>query len=222
MPLLVPMAGRTPTITTAEATTATPVPANVTGVWVTLSGDGGVGTAGTHVSNENQLANGGGGGGGGAIIPRSFIPITALGPTYTLTRGSSSSVPAKFTSGGVTLTAAWGNNAGSISGGAGGVASGSGFGGIPLRSGSAGGNGGSAGGGGGASANNTIGGSSGGGGGGGARGGSSGASGGSGGTVTLTGERGTTGSKGTFAGNGATGGRGGSGGGTAFAQLEWV
>jgi len=94
-----------------------PVPHGAAGCYVTLIGGGGGGGGGERVSTAP--AYGGGGGGGGAKIKRIFIPASALGSTYSVTRGLGGSgggsgshgqdgTDSVFTSGPVTLSAGGG------------------------------------------------------------------------------------------------------------------
>lgn len=227
--LILPMAGLTPIIMTGTVPTQNR-PDNVAGVWVTLAGRGGEGAAGGHVSNSNQNTTGGAGGGGGAYIARVWIPVSALGPTFSLTIGTTSSRFARFISGGITLSAGWGAN-----GGNGGVATAVGFtDGVILANGGKGGSGGSSSpGAGGPGQSVTNGAGAGGGGGGGARsaigqskpGGAAGTSNG----PCGDGWPGNNGSGGSSSATGGTGGDGGgwtdataSGPGEAFSRLEWA
>lgn len=98
-----------------------PIPAGISGVWVDLIGGGG-GGGGGNASNSTRY--GGGGGGGGGVVRRSFIPVSSLGATYSVTRGLGGAGGAKgtnangsdgtagggsiFSSGSVTVTAAGG------------------------------------------------------------------------------------------------------------------
>ena len=197
------------------------IPAGALGCWVTLIGGGGAGGSGQQASN----AKGGAGGGGGAIISRSWIPIAALGTTYSVTRGlggiSGNGAASTFSSGSVSLSAgggargATGDASAGSGGGAGGTASASGVT-VTSAPGTAGGNVGTA-----AGSNpgvdNTAGGAAGGGSGAYRPGSNSGGDGGD--TTAQTGDTGTAsgrggGGAGVF-GNGsfAAGGDGGGGGG---------
>lgn len=116
-----------------------PVPTGASGAWVTLGGAGGGGGGGKKTGTGNR--GGGGGGGGGALVKRVWIPITELGPTYSVTRGLGGSPGtssgtngatggySRFVSGDVSLTANGGSGGlfGSVStggnAGAGGTAS---------------------------------------------------------------------------------------------------
>lgn len=68
------------------ARTNYPVPAGVTGVWVTLIGAGGGGGGGAD--GNSGVRTGGGGGGGGAVIQKAFIPVSQLGSTYSVSIGT--------------------------------------------------------------------------------------------------------------------------------------
>ena len=68
------------------ARTNYPVPAGVTGVWVTLIGGGGGGGGGAD--GNSGVRTGGGGGGGGAVIQKAFIPVSQLGSTYSVSIGT--------------------------------------------------------------------------------------------------------------------------------------
>lgn len=231
--LLLPMAGIAPIVMTGAQATQNRPP-NVSGVWVTLMGRGGVGGNGGVTNDVGQTTSGGSGGGGGAYIPRVWIPVQYLGPTFSVSMGSSTSSSTrvvKFTSGSIVLSAGWGNNGGFYNaGGQGGVASATGFtDGVVLLNGGEGGNGGL----GGASkgqvgASTTNGAGAGGGGG----GGSGSGKGGIGGTAVEPGTGGATGTNGSYAGGGQRGGNGGAGGGwtaasgqntpgAGYAELEW-
>ena len=235
MPLILPMAGVTPIVyEQVEKPEGTPTPLNVSGCWVTLVGQGGIGAVGGSVSNENQNTTGGGGGGGGAVIDRVFIPAALLGTTYSLVKGTTSSRFAQFVCGGITLSAGWGFNAAGRLAGTGGTAASVGID-VPLANGGPGADGGT---------NNdaasgpapdvTNGAAAGGGGGGGARSSVSGGKAGSlGGSATgPLGKGGGPGQNGRRSGNGANGGNGGCGGGytagtqtvpgIAYVRLEWV
>lgn len=63
-----------------------PVPAGVSGCYVTLIGGGGGGGGSIGFDTTNWLY-GGGGGGGGANLGRSWIPVEDLGATYSVGRG---------------------------------------------------------------------------------------------------------------------------------------
>ena len=158
-----------------------PVPEGVAGCWVTLGGGSGGGGGG---QKNTPAAYGGGGGGGGAKIFRTWIPVSLLGPTYSVTRGTyglpgvggttgnggtgGNGGASTFTSGSVSMSAGGGaggtggSTSATVPGGAGGTASVSGTT-ATTAAGTAGGSGGSS-----ASAgvNNTAGGGAGGGGGG--------------------------------------------------------
>ncbi|MDV7194600.1 glycine-rich domain-containing protein [Mycolicibacterium fortuitum] len=158
-----------------------PVPDGVAGCWVTLGGGSGGGGGG---QKNTPAAYGGGGGGGGAKIFRTWIPVSLLGPTYSVTRGTyglpgvggttgnggtgGNGGASTFTSGSVSMSAGGGaggtggSTSATVPGGAGGTASVSGTT-ATTAAGTAGGSGGSS-----ASAgvNNTAGGGAGGGGGG--------------------------------------------------------
>jgi hypothetical protein len=225
--LILPMAGVTPIIMTGNVSTQSRPP-NVAGVWVTLMGRGGGG--GTGTVNNNGATSGASGGGGGAYIPRVWIPVSALGSTFSLTIGSTSSRFARFVSGGITLSAGWGDNGGFYNAGSdGGVATATGFtDGVILNNGSNGGNGGLPGSKGQVGVSTTNGAGAGGGGGGGG-GSGKGALGGT--SSAPPGTDGAAGSNGSFAGGGQRGGNGGGGGGwtaasgqnpgAAYAELEW-
>lgn len=219
-----------------------PVPAGITGVWVSMLGAGRTGGAGP---GSSTAANGGTGGTGGSKVGRSFVPVADLGGTYSLTRAKASGADSTFVSGSCTLTAQGGQAA------AGGVASQAGTTGQTLVNGSAAGgsNTGGAGSGGGHGSNingsgngaggvtaggSTTGGGTGGGtngGAGGARVGSN-AGGGGGGGGTGSGSQnialpGGAGGDGSGGGGGAatTAGAGGSPGGAfgpGYTKLEWV
>jgi len=231
--LLLPMAGLAPIIMTGNVATQNR-PANVSGVWVTLMGRGGAGGNGGVTNQNSQTTAGGCGGGGGAYIPRVWIPVSALGPTFSLSLGtstSSSTRVAKFVSGSITLSAGWGDNGGFYNaGGDGGVATAVGFtDGVILNNGGDGGRGGQFGGQKGVVGVSTTNGAGAGGGGGGGSGSGKGAV---GGTADPPGTDGATGTNGSFAGGGQRGGNGGAGGGwtapsgqntpgAAYAELEW-
>lgn len=158
-----------------------PVPDGVAGCWVTLGGGSGGGGGG---QKNTPAAYGGGGGGGGAKIFRTWIPVSLLGSTYSVTRGTyglpgvggttgnggtgGNGGASTFTSGSVSMSAGGGaggtggSTSATVPGGAGGTASVSGTT-ATTAAGTAGGSGGSS-----ASAgvNNTAGGGAGGGGGG--------------------------------------------------------
>jgi hypothetical protein len=105
-----------------------PVPYGTAGCWVTLFGPGAKGATGAV---SKTTATGSSGGGGGARVGRSFIPVTALGSTYSVVRSVNYGVASTFICGAVTL------RAGPASGTTGGVASGSGYAGITLANGAA-------------------------------------------------------------------------------------
>jgi len=107
-----------------------PVPQGASGVWVTLLGAGASG--GNGAAGNSGLRHGGSGGGGGARVGRSFIDVSSLGATYSVTRGTTSGAASTVTSGGITLTAGGG------SGTTGGTASQSGITGMIVANGSAG------------------------------------------------------------------------------------
>lgn len=91
-----------PYVITNSNVTDADVPSGATGAWVTLHGkgaNGAGGQSGTYTSAASTK-RGGAGGGGGASIPRVFIPVANLGASFTLTQS-----PARFVSGGITLTA---------------------------------------------------------------------------------------------------------------------
>lgn len=98
--------------------TSEPVPVGAVGCWVTLIGGGGRGYTGGPLNS-----GGGGGGGGGGRVDRVFIPVSALGSTYSVTQGLGSIYAggtagnSVFSSGSVTLTAggAIGANGGTCS-----------------------------------------------------------------------------------------------------------
>lgn len=97
-----------------------PVPAGASGVWVTLNGAGGSGGCGFSQTSSDHTSYGGSGGGGGAVIPRTFIPVSALGSTYSVAVGvggaavsgtyvdGNAGTASVFTSGSVTLSAGGG------------------------------------------------------------------------------------------------------------------
>lgn len=114
------------------------VPAGAAGCWVTLGGGGGGGGGSRGASASTR--GGGGGGGSGSLIPRVWIPISALGTTYSVVRATTSAPgpngtgsgsgtdgtdagDTQFISGSITLTAGGGKGGkgGSSSGGAGGA-----------------------------------------------------------------------------------------------------
>ncbi|MGV0785103.1 glycine-rich domain-containing protein [Mycolicibacterium sp. XJ775] len=158
-----------------------PVPDGVAGCWVTLGGGSGGGGGG---QKNTPAAYGGGGGGGGAKIFRTWIPVSLLGSTYSVTRGTfglpgtggttgnggtgGSGGASTFTSGSVSMSAGGGaggtggSTSATVPGGAGGTASVSGTT-ATTAAGTAGGGGGSSTS---AGVNNTAGGGAGGGGGG--------------------------------------------------------
>jgi len=107
MPLLLPMMSMPPITVTTEVIDA-PIPLGYWGAWITLIGAGGNGVTGTHVANENQFVSGGGGGGGGSRIGRSFVPVSVMGSTYTLSAGTTASRFSRFISGEIGLYAGWG------------------------------------------------------------------------------------------------------------------
>lgn len=154
------------TLTQTEVPAGTAVPAGASGAWVILVGQGGVGGSTFGVSGSGHTDPGGAGGGGGARVGWGFVPVSLMGSTYSLTAGTFSAafgspLPfATFISGGVTLSAGWGNPGGFVGGA--GVASQSGISGIPMGNGGAAGasvtNGAGAGGGTGGSATSTGGG----------------------------------------------------------------
>jgi len=119
-----------PYVITDTNVTDADVPEGATGCWVTLHGKGANGTAGQSgtYTSANSTKYGGVGGGGGAAIPRFFIPAANLGDTFTLTK-----TPARFVSGGITLTA------GDGSGNSGGTASATGISGVTTINGGNGG-----------------------------------------------------------------------------------
>jgi hypothetical protein len=223
------------TLENTEVPAGTPVPTGASGAWVILVGQGGPGGTGGSQSGSNHTVSGGVGGGGGARVGWGFVPVSAMGSTYSLTAGtfstaSGSPLPfATFISGGVTLSAGWGNPGGFI--GQPGVASQSGISGIPM------GDGGSSG------ANTTDGAGAGGGNGGtgdshGAGSHTSGSPGGvatGGGTfdgLAFTSQNGGNGSAGTGTSSLAKGGNGGGGGGAGagsgqspgagYIRIKWV
>ena len=190
-----------------------PIPPNAAGAWVTLVGRGGDGAIGEHRPNQGQNATGGRGGSGGASIGRVFVPVSAMGATYTTSLGSGSARYVMFQSGGIDLRAGWGND-GSTTGG---VASAVGIS-APLADGGAGGTPGLGIGDGqpGASVTNGAGGGGGGGGGGRSQNVAQG-NGGAGGTSTGgAGTAGAAGAMGTHTGNQCDGGEGGGGGGAVL------
>jgi len=147
-----------------EVPAGTPIPSGASGAWIILVGTGGTGGNGFSQNGSDHIAGGGGGGGGGSRVGWGFVPVSAMGSTYSLTFGTTTSRFTTFISGGVTLSAGWGGNGGTgFSGGgtggsgAAGVASQAGISGIPLNNGGSGGtnttNGGGAGGGAGGSGN---------------------------------------------------------------------
>lgn len=93
-----------------------PVPPLATGCYVTLIGGGG---PGQDSIGSGSSSSGGRGGGGGARVGRLFIPVAALGPTFSMTRGAAwtynasgfplVSSPSRFASGGIVLEAQWGH-----------------------------------------------------------------------------------------------------------------
>jgi hypothetical protein len=92
------------------------VPPGTQGCWVTLVGGGG------GAGNGGSQANiGGSGGGGGALLGRSWIPVSALGPTYTVLLGSGgppgvAGTASQFISGGVNWIAGGGGRGFTTSG----------------------------------------------------------------------------------------------------------
>ncbi|MCP3811689.1 hypothetical protein NLX62_05015, partial [Mycobacteriaceae bacterium Msp059] len=63
-----------------------PVPVGASGCWVTLVGGGNGGYSGVLAAVSTGA--GGRGGGGGAKIFRIWIPVTSLGPTYSVNMGT--------------------------------------------------------------------------------------------------------------------------------------
>ena len=103
-------------ISTSENTnySAQAVPASATaGAYITLIGAGGWGGIGTGATTGTR--NGGGGGGGGARVPQLCVPRSAMGATFSLTRGLAVSNGAGqasvFLSGGVTVAGGGGRRA---------------------------------------------------------------------------------------------------------------
>lgn len=113
-----------------------PIPENVTGCYVTMTGGGGAGGGGATRGGTGS-GNGGGGGGGGAYVRRVWIPVSALGSTYSVTQGlggaavtqgnpGSAGGDSIFASGSTTITAGGGGGgqtATTPTGGAGGTVS---------------------------------------------------------------------------------------------------
>jgi hypothetical protein len=60
-----------------------PVPEGITGCWVTLISQGGGGGSGEKRANFTSRG-GGAGAGGGAFMPRTWVPVELLGPTYSV------------------------------------------------------------------------------------------------------------------------------------------
>lgn len=94
-PATVTVTGGTPTVTVNSFTPFSeenlnrvdrPVPAGATGVWVTLNGGGGGGGSGRR-GVASTVRGGGAGGGGGSRIERVFVPVSDLGPTYSVNWG---------------------------------------------------------------------------------------------------------------------------------------
>lgn len=114
---LSPVGYFTPISVTTNQTNAA-VPDGATGCFVALVSGGGGGAAGG--------ATGGGGGGGGSFIYSNFIPVSALGASYSLTIGAQSSAGgaghnSTFTSGNTSLTAGAGSAGSGSTGGNGGT-----------------------------------------------------------------------------------------------------
>jgi hypothetical protein len=102
------------------------VPANTSGVWVTLIGAGGAG--GWSFGAAFTDVAGGGGGGGAGKIDRFFIPVASLGTTYSVSTpastassssggSASNGANATFSSGSISLTAGGGGGGGNGGGG---------------------------------------------------------------------------------------------------------
>lgn len=125
-----------------------PTPYGATGAWVTLQAAGGAGGEG---ATGLWTANSGGGGGG--RIARTWIPVSEMGPTYSVTQGKGGKGDggdSTFSSGPITLTAKGGKKGSSgattvgsspftIAGGAGGTYSVKGMSGVLVYPGSPGG-----------------------------------------------------------------------------------
>src|SRR6478752_2642961 len=77
-------------------------PSGTSGVYVTLYGAGANGNSGP---GSNTNASGGSGGRGGSKVGRSFIDVSLLGPTYSVTKGASNGAASTFSSGGISLSA---------------------------------------------------------------------------------------------------------------------
>jgi hypothetical protein len=133
--------------TTTEANTARtnyPVPVRTSGAYVTLLGGGGAGAQG----GAGGYPYSGSGGGGGAQVGRTFVPVSAMGPVYSVLVGAGAAAASgagsasQFTSGAATLTAGGGGGGGMPTpAGAGGVATAAGVSGAVLNNGGAGGTG---------------------------------------------------------------------------------
>lgn len=125
-----------------------PVPYGATGAWVTLQGSGGAGGEG---ATGLWTANSGGGGGG--RIERTWVPVSEMGPTYSVVQGKGSKgdgADSVFSSGPINLTAKGGKKGSygattvgstpfTIPGGAGGTYSITGMSGVRVYPGSPGG-----------------------------------------------------------------------------------
>lgn len=226
----------TPFTETNTARSNQPVPANATGVYITLIGGGGGG--GGAAGGAFMSAGGGGGGGGAAVVERSYISASNLGTTYSVSVGSgggnaTSGTASSFSSGSVSVIAGGGGGGGTGasgsggSGGSGGAASVSGVTGISTVNGTAGASS-NATTNGAAASNNTSGGAPGGGAGAGRTGGGGGFSGGKGGNSQYAAGggggagnawgKGTAGTAGSSASSGYPGGGGGGGGSSGFGQ----
>lgn len=209
------------------------VPSGVMGCYVTLIGGGGGGGGGAIRNGSTAPSGaGGGGGGGGAYIRRVFVPASALGSTYTVTRGTGGaggsdqaisgddgSASSFVSNGGAVTISAGGGSKGvtgqsGATGGAGGIANLGGFSAEVTETGGSGGTGAVASGTPATAASNTTHAGPGGGGGGGNIGGANPASSKGGDSSTATGGGGGgTNTAGTAGGDGAVGEGGGGGGG---------
>lgn len=106
------------------------VPAGTFGCYITLIGNGGGG--GSAAGSAFSDRGGGGGGGGAAVVQRSFIARSALGSTYSVTRGTGGTsgiagTSSTFSSGSVSVSAGGGSAGVNVtSGGTGGNGGGGG------------------------------------------------------------------------------------------------
>ncbi len=123
--------------------TDAPVPVGAAGCWVSSNGGGAAGLTGTN--DHRNLGRGGGG--SGARIDRVWVPVEAMGPTYSTRQGLGGAVAGAhggdsfFRSGAVDLTAGGGRAATDHVGGAGGTAIVAGLAGVTSHPGMQGGTG---------------------------------------------------------------------------------